>query len=50
MHVVYERRGAVLSQWERVRRAELRGDEKVTIGKPWMLWGLKVEEVQGDCE
>ena len=26
---------------ERVRRAELRGDEKVTIGKPWMLWGLK---------
>lgn len=26
---------------ERVRRAELKGKEKVTIGKPWMLWGLK---------
>lgn len=35
---------------ERVRRAELKGEEKVTIGKPWMLRGLKVEEAQGDCE
>ena len=26
---------------ERVRRAELKGEEKVTIGKPWMLLGLK---------
>ena len=35
---------------ERVRRAELKGEEKVTIGRPWMLWGLKVEEVHGGCE
>ena len=35
---------------ERVRRAELKGEEKITIGRPWMLRGLKVEEVQGGCE
>lgn len=30
---------------ERVRRAELKGEEKVAIGKPWMLRGLLGKEV-----
>ena len=30
---------------ERVRRAELKGEEKITIGRPWMLRGLLGKEV-----